>query len=66
MEIFEKELSQMTDSKAKEFTKQCLEKLPEYFFEVPASTTGKYHPEFSLGEGGLVRHTPMVGSKGQW
>ncbi|MDD3187631.1 MAG: HD domain-containing protein [Bacilli bacterium] len=31
--------------------------LPDYFFEVPASSTGKYHPEFSLGKGGLVRHT---------
>lgn len=31
--------------------------LPEYFFEVPASSTGKYHPAFSLGKGGLVRHT---------
>ena len=31
--------------------------LPDYFFVVPASSTGKYHPEYSLGEGGLVRHT---------
>ena len=34
-----------------------INKLPEYFFEVPASSTGKYHPSFSLGEGGLLRHT---------
>ena len=31
--------------------------LPDYFFEVPASSTGKYHPSYSLGKGGLVRHT---------
>lgn len=31
--------------------------LPEYFFEVAASSTGKYHPKYALGEGGLVRHT---------
>jgi hypothetical protein len=31
--------------------------LPEYFIKVPASSTGKYHPSFSLGEGGLLRHT---------
>ena len=31
--------------------------LPDYFFEVPASSTGKYHPAFSLGDGVLVRHT---------
>ena len=34
-----------------------INKLPDYFFEVPASSTGKYHPSFSLGDGGLLRHT---------
>lgn len=33
------------------------EKVPDYFWEIPASSTGKYHPSYSLGEGGLVRHT---------
>jgi len=31
--------------------------VPNYFFIIPSSTTGKYHPQFALGEGGLVRHT---------
>lgn len=31
--------------------------LPDYFFHVAASSTGKYHPSFSLGERGLLRHT---------
>lgn len=31
--------------------------LPDYFYEVPASSTGKYHPSYSLGEGGLLRHS---------
>ena len=34
-----------------------IEGLPDYFFEVPASSTGKYHPKYALGEGGLLRHT---------
>lgn len=34
--------------------------LPEYFFTVPASSSGKYHPEFALGEGGLLRHSKVV------
>lgn len=34
--------------------------LPEYFYHVPASSTGKYHPVGDLGEGGLVRHTESV------
>lgn len=28
-----------------------------YFWTVPASSSGKYHPSYALGEGGLVRHT---------
>lgn len=39
------------------FTKWCLEQLPDYFYEVAASSTGKYHPAYTQGEGGLVRHT---------
>ena len=34
--------------------------LPSYFFKVPASSTGKYHPRFAQGEGGLYRHTKVV------
>ena len=39
------------------FTKWCLEQLPDYFYEVAASSSGKYHPSYTQGEGGLVRHT---------
>lgn len=41
----------------KKNVKAAFESLPEYFHKVAASSTGKYHPKFSLGEGGLVRHT---------
>ncbi len=34
-----------------------IEHLPDYFFEIPASSTGKYHPKYTQGEGGLLRHT---------
>lgn len=30
---------------------------PDYFFEVSSSSTGKYHPPYAVGPGGLVRHT---------
>lgn len=33
------------------------EKIPDYFLKIPASSTGKCHPSYTLGEGGLVRHT---------
>lgn len=34
-----------------------VELLPDYFFTIAASSTGKYHPNYALGEGGLLRHT---------
>lgn len=38
----------------------CLSKAPNYFFFMPASTSGNHHPKQSLGEGGLVRHSRML------
>jgi len=57
LEIFKLELSFIKDADVRKFTELCLSQLPDYFFQVPASSTGKYHPKFSLGDGGLVRHT---------
>lgn len=37
-----------------------LKNVPDYFFSVPASSSGKYHPAGDLGEGGLVRHSISV------
>lgn len=59
-EIFEEEISYIKDIKYKESLKKMIELLPDYFFEVPASSTGKYHPAFALGDGGLVRHTKVA------
>lgn len=55
--VFEKELAYIKEEEMREDAKLLLLKLPDYFFEIPASSTGKYHPEYALGEGGLVRHT---------
>lgn len=41
----------------REFAQACIKKLPDYFWTVPASSSGKYHPQYALGDGGLVRHT---------
>lgn len=56
-EVFQYELSFIKNPKIKEFTIKALEYLPNYFYEVAASSTGKYHPQYALGKGGLVRHT---------
>lgn len=36
---------------------RAFEYVPSYFYKVAASSTGKYHPTYALGEGGLLRHT---------
>ena len=56
-EIFKKEINYVKDENLRSDLKTLIELLPDYFFEVPASSTGKYHPDFALGDGGLVRHT---------
>lgn len=55
--VFSKELGLIKDSNIRNFAEFCLDNIPEYFYLIPASSTGKYHPPFSLGDGGLVRHT---------
>lgn len=58
--MFKSELELIKDEKLRNFCIRILEELPDYFFVAPASSSGKYHPKFALGEGGLVRHTKMV------
>ncbi|KOC40970.1 hypothetical protein ADU86_13680, partial [Clostridium botulinum] len=57
LKVFQTEINSINDPNIKQFTIKALESLPDYFWEVPASSTGKYHPQYALGEGGLVRHT---------
>ena len=56
VEKFEDVLKYIKDQTLKADACYLIDGLPDYFFEVPASSTGKYHPSYSLGEGGLVRH----------
>jgi hypothetical protein len=55
-DLLQKELSYIRNKKIEEFTVKAIEELPDYFFEIPASSTGKYHPNYALGQGGLLRH----------
>ena len=59
-EIFKKELSYVKNNRYQECAKKMIELLPDYFFEIPASSTGKYHPKFAQGDKGLVRHTKVA------
>ena len=47
----------LVDQKIRQFAELAISKLPDYFFGVAASSTGKFHPSYALGNGGLVRHT---------
>lgn len=59
-EIFDQVLDTFENEDIKQFAQNLIIKAPTYWNHVPASSTGKYHPSYSLGEGGLVRHTIAV------
>lgn len=56
-DLFTRELDTISDHSIRAFAQAALDLLPDYFYTVPASSTGKYHPAYALGDGGLVRHT---------
>lgn len=56
-ELLKEYFDSIQDENVKKFMEQCIETIPEYWFKVPASSTGKYHPNYALGDGGLMRHT---------
>ena len=61
IEHFERELNLIKDEELREAVSNFLEEqVPDYFYEIGASSSGKYHPKFSQGVGGLVRHTKAV------
>lgn len=60
MKLVEPVLSTIENDDIREFAVVLLDSLPEYIWTVPASSTGKYHPAYSLGDGGLMRHQMAV------
>ena len=60
IKYFEKEIEYIKDKNNKEDIKYLINLLPEYFFEIPASSTGKYHPKFVSTKNGLVKHTKVA------
>ncbi len=54
--IFKKELNYINDERIRSSAKEMIDLLPDYFFKIEASSTGKYHPSYTLGERGLIRH----------
>ena len=56
-ELFSKELAFIKNEELRNYVVTMLDSLPDYFFTASASSSGKYHPQYALGDGGLVRHT---------
>ena len=56
-DIFKEEINLIKDKDLKESLIKIINLLPEYWLHEAASSTGKYHPEYALGEGGLLRHS---------
>jgi hypothetical protein len=57
---FANELNDIQDDNLRQFAAQLLANAPEYFFTIPASSSGKHHPYFAREIGGLVKHTRCV------
>ena len=53
-------LETIQDDEIRTFAYVLVDNLPSYIWEVGASSTGKYHPAYSLGHGGLMRHQIAV------
>lgn len=53
-------LDTIVDEEIRTFAFILINDLPDYIWHVGASSTGKYHPAYSLGEGGLMRHQIAV------
>lgn len=60
-EFFEREIQKLQSVDLQDFARFFFdEKVGNWFWKSGASSTGKYHPSFSQGEGGLVKHTRAV------
>jgi len=54
------EIDKIKENDTREIIKKILLECSDYNCDGGASSSGKYHPEFSLGQGGLIRHTKAV------
>ena len=61
IKLFEREINLIVNEDLRMAVKSYMdEATPDYFWTDGASSSGKYHPAFSQGVGGLVRHTKAV------
>lgn len=59
-ELLSYEVAQIDDFDIREFVKKTLDEVDPIHRIKPASSTGKYHPKYAAGEGGLIRHIKVT------
>ena len=59
-ELLSYEVAQIDDYNIREFVKMTLDTVDPIHRIKPASSTGKYHPKYASGEGGLIRHIKVT------
>lgn len=52
-------IAEIEDQRLREYTEAAVSRLDPAFWHAAASATGKYHPAYDQGSGGLVCHTVM-------
>ena len=61
IKLFERELNLIVNEDLRMAVKSYMEeRVPDHFWTDGASASGKFHPKFAQGVGGLVRHTKAV------
>lgn len=58
--IFDEIFLSIENEDIKKFAAKCCDEIEPWFWEVGASSSGKYHPDYALGFNGLARHTVAV------
>lgn len=54
--FFKEELDQFENEDIREFCEELLETVPDYFWQTSASSTNKWHPDYTIGFMGLAKH----------
>ena len=60
IKYFVKEIGYIKSESRRKDIEYLINLLPDYFFTIPASSSGKYHPKFANTNSGLVKHTKVA------
>lgn len=58
--MLDNELHLIENDDLREDIRTILKELPSYFWQIPASSTQKYHPRYACTEHGLIKHTKVA------